>query len=172
MRKSGIKIERISSESLEKIEKYLNFDPDTFSKHKDRLEMQISSNCDYFIMYNKLLPVGHVFMNWNGIEESIIAQKPEKCPNLEDLFVIPKFRSQGLGSLMIKYCINLSREKGFKKIGLGVAIENIKAQELYESFNFFDFSISLYKEIWYGKNKSGVKTGPFTSTNKYLIANI
>jgi ribosomal protein S18 acetylase RimI-like enzyme len=172
MEKSEINIKRISSKSLVKIEEHLNFDPNTFSKHKDRLGMQISGTCDYFIIYYKSIPVGHAFMKWTGIEKTVIPQKPEKCPDLEDLFVIPKLRSQGLGSLMIEYCIKLAREKGFKKIGLGVAIENVKAQKLYESFNFVDSGILPYKEIWYGKNKNGVKTGPFTSLNKYLILNI
>ena len=73
---------------------------------------------------------------------------------------------------MIEYCIKLARKKGFKKIGLGVSIENIKAQKLYKSFKFVDFEMPLYKEVWYGKNKSGIRTGPFTSLNKYLIADI
>tara|TARA_B100001750_G_C15428403_1_gene556835 strand:- start:704 stop:1222 length:519 start_codon:yes stop_codon:yes gene_type:complete len=172
MEKSTINIEKISSESLKIIEENLSFDPNTFSKHKDRLQMQISDNCDYFIIFHQLIPVGHVFIRWTGIEKSVIAEKPEKCPNLEDLFVIPKLRSQGFGSLMIEYCIKLARKKGFKKIGLGVSIENIKAQKLYKSFKFVDFEMPLYKEVWYGKNKSGIRTGPFTSLNKYLIADI
>ena len=165
-------IEKISSESFIIIEENLCFVPNTFSKHKDRLQMQISDNCDYFIIFHPLIPVGHVFIRWTGIEKSVIAEKPEKCPNLEDLFVIPKLRSQGFGSLMIEYCIKLARKKGFKKIGLGVSIENIKAQKLYKSFKFVDFEMPLYKEVWYGKNKSGIRTGPFTSLNKYLIADI
>ena len=50
MEKSTINIEKISSESLKIIEENLSFDPNTFSKHKDRLQMQISDNCDYFII--------------------------------------------------------------------------------------------------------------------------
>ena len=172
MKLSEIKIEPIKYETLEKVEKHLSYDLNTYYKHKDRLDMQLSGNCVYLIVYCKSNPVGHVFINWLGIKKSVIGQNLENCPNIEDLFVIPNLRSQGLGSCIIKHCFKLAKQKGFNKIGLGVAIQNIKAQKLYESFNFVDSGILPFKEIWYGKNKSGVKTGPFSSLNKYLIANI
>ena len=172
MKLSEIKIEPIKYESLEKVEKHLSYDSNTYYKHKDRLDMQLSGNCVYLIVYDKSNPVGHVFINWLGIEKSVIGQNIESCPNIEDLFVIFNLRSQGLGSYIIKHCFKLAKQKGFNKIGLGVAIENIKAEKLYKSFNFVDSGIATYQEIWYGKNKRGDKTGPFTSLNKYLIANI
>jgi GNAT superfamily N-acetyltransferase len=159
----------ISSNILNEVEEKITFDDKTFSKHRDRLHLQESGKGQYLIAFLNKFPVGHVFIRWEGAEDSYVKTNIKNCPNIEDLFVNPKFRSLGIGSKLIDKCIKLAKEKGFFQIGLGVEVTNVMAVGLYSRFNFEEANINPYKDIWFGEDKKGSKTGPFSAKVKYFI---
>ena len=169
MSENEFEIIYISSDILKEVEQELTFDEATFSKHQDRLELQKSNKGLYLIArYNKS-PVGHVFISWKGVDPKI-SGKNFNCPNLEDLFVSPAHRSSGVGTKLIKECIRMAKQKGFSRVGLGVEKTNLKAAKLYSKFKFKEYW--SYDDEWYGKDRKGNQTGPFSASVKYFISPI
>ena len=55
---------------------------------------------------------------------------------IDELFVLPEFRGQGLGGLAVEYVSSMCRSLGMKVILLEVAFENPQAHALYERMGF------------------------------------
>jgi ribosomal protein S18 acetylase RimI-like enzyme len=55
---------------------------------------------------------------------------------LNDIFVLPDARSQGVGKLLIEQSFELARENGAVRVDLGTAKDNHAAQKLYEQLGF------------------------------------
>lgn len=56
--------------------------------------------------------------------------------DIEDIFVIPEFRKQGYGKLLVKKALCALKDEGFKKVFLEVRESNAPARKVYESFGF------------------------------------
>lgn len=56
-----------------------------------------------------------------------------RIPEIQDLFVHPDWRRQGVGEYLIKSCERATKEKGFDTIGIGVGVVSTfgSAQRLY-----------------------------------------
>lgn len=55
---------------------------------------------------------------------------------IHTLAVDQQFLSQGIGSYIIQYCINIAKERGYKGIRLDVVPSNIPAIKLYQKMGF------------------------------------
>jgi GNAT superfamily N-acetyltransferase len=55
---------------------------------------------------------------------------------LNDLFVMPEYRGQGLGRKLLEAARQYARDTGAKGLSLSTAIDNQTAQKLYESFGY------------------------------------
>ena len=51
---------------------------------------------------------------------------------LEDLFVLPDYRSRGIGSALLRHCIQLAHERGCGRMEWTVLDWNVKAQKVYD----------------------------------------
>ncbi len=85
-----------------------------------------------------------MLLEWGGAEDEPICSGLLDCPNLEDLFVMPKFRSRGVGSMLLDAAITAVREAGYTQLGLGVAVDNAGAIRLYEQKGFQDSGLGEY----------------------------
>jgi ribosomal protein S18 acetylase RimI-like enzyme len=63
---------------------------------------------------------------WTGTPEAYV----------EELYVAPEHRGQGLGRALLDGALELSRERGAGYIGLGTSTDDIAALGLYESAGF------------------------------------
>ncbi len=52
---------------------------------------------------------------------------------MNDLFVVPEARSQGIGRALIRHCLSYAKAHGFPKIHWQTALDNHTAQRLYDS---------------------------------------
>ena len=59
-----------------------------------------------------------------------------KMALLDELFLLPHARGQGIGKLAVKAAIELAREAGCRAVGLEVDEENARARRLYEKAGF------------------------------------
>ena len=50
--------------------------------------------------------------------------------------LIARFRNQGLGDQMVAYMLDWARQRGLRKVTLGVFATNKRAIHLYEKFGF------------------------------------
>ncbi|MNK10042.1 putative acetyltransferase [compost metagenome] len=68
---------------------------------------------------------------------------------LNDLFVDPDYRKQGIGEMLIKTVIDFAKSQGSTFVQLETAIDNFTAQSLYEQIGFVkqgpDEEFLLYK---------------------------
>ena len=52
---------------------------------------------------------------------------------MNDLFVVPEMRGQGIGRALILHCLSYAKAHGFAKIHWQTALDNHTAQRLYDS---------------------------------------
>jgi GNAT superfamily N-acetyltransferase len=90
-------------------------------------------------------PRGWVLIQWNG--------KPTvpSVPDLNDLYVHPSFRSQGIGTKIIKSCEQIVRSAGYDKLGLAVNPDlNPRAYALYQRLGYSAITQDKYLDGVYG----------------------
>jgi ribosomal protein S18 acetylase RimI-like enzyme len=58
---------------------------------------------------------------------------------LEELYVVPERRGEGLGRAIMERALELARERGAGRIDLGTAVDDRSARALYESLGFTNF---------------------------------
>ena len=75
--------------------------------------------------------IGMVNLLW-----SISTALGEKVAWLEDVVVLPEYRSQGVGAALIAYALKNAKESGCKRITLLTDGNNEKAQAFYKRFGF------------------------------------
>jgi len=61
--------------------------------------------------------------------------------------VTPKYRSQGIGSLLIEKCIVWARARGYKKAYVNSYVKNTEAIEFYRRNGFSEIDICLQRDI-------------------------
>ena len=77
----------------------------------------------------------------DGIVKGLIkwcreANPTADCVRIQELFVDPFFQGQGIGSILIKDCIQQAKEHNVRKIILWVLEENKPARSFYEKYGF------------------------------------
>ena len=55
---------------------------------------------------------------------------------LNDLYVVPDARGQGIGELLVRQVFELAKENGAVRVDLGTPNDNLVAQKLYERLGF------------------------------------
>uniref|UniRef100_A0A914DSM4 N-acetyltransferase domain-containing protein n=1 Tax=Acrobeloides nanus TaxID=290746 RepID=A0A914DSM4_9BILA len=77
--------------------------------------------------------------------------------HLEDLYVRPQFRGNGLGKKLIKAVAKVAYENNYKRLNLNVLEWNQNARNLYSSLNAIDLT---KEEGWlvYRFNEKGIET--------------
>jgi RimJ/RimL family protein N-acetyltransferase len=82
----------------------------------------------------------------------------QECPELSAIWVWPpEKRSQGVGRALIERAEELVKSKGYTKIGLGVRIENERAQQLYEKLGYKDWGHGIYRNRYTNFKRDGTK---------------
>ena len=126
------------------VEAQINLDWAAAGKHRTRLDRQDRGEALYFIACRGATPSGHLLLEWEGIEDEPLRSKLSECPNLEDLFVMPEFRSQNIGSILLDEAIAAVQGAGYTQLGLGVAVGNAGAIRLYKRKGFHDSGLGEY----------------------------
>ena len=62
-------------------------------------------------------------------------QDNNEC-ELNNLCVIPSYRHQGIGAILLKNAFNVARELGCKTMNIGIVEENKVLRKWYETFGF------------------------------------
>ncbi len=62
---------------------------------------------------------GYVFLNWNPRYQPF---RRLGIPEIQDLFVLPDARRQGIGEMMVKACEDMARAKNCTQMGIAVGL--------------------------------------------------
>ena len=116
-------------------------------KHADRCARQRRGQVVYLIAWYNGATIGHALLKWQGAEEDEVASRLQgTCPDVEDLFVLESFRSQGVGRQILEAAERLARERGLRHIGLSVAVNNPRARVLYDRLGYRDAGLGPLHE--------------------------
>ena len=81
------------------------------------------------------------------VREGSPAFAPKTWAAVEDVYVVPKERSRGIGRALFEEFQGWAREKGVDGISLQVAANNVRARKLYEALGFREVSVYEVKEL-------------------------
>jgi len=98
---------------------------------KSRIDKSVTGEVVYLVALIDEKPRGHVLLKFSG--------KPTapNYPDMEDVFVVEYFRGKGIGTRLIKKCEEITKDKGFKQIGLAVnPTLNPRTKILYERLGY------------------------------------
>ena len=133
----AIEIRALAADELPLLDAHL--DPERLAgRHADRLAQQRRGDLTYLVAWRGGLPIGHTLARWTGTRDEPVASRLTGCAHIEDLFVMPRYRSRGVGSRILARAERLARERGFRQIGLAVGIDNPRARALYERGGYAD----------------------------------
>lgn len=76
-----------------------------------------------------------------------VSYRKSKYMEIENMGVIPEFRSKGIGSLLMQECLKWGQIKGFQKAYVNSYFQNINAIKFYKNNGFLETDISLEKTL-------------------------
>ena len=94
-------------------------------------------NSKFYFIYQKNKIIGYLKLNFND------SQREKMYLNngfeIERIYLITKFQGKGLGKKLFTKILNMGKEKGYKKVWLGVWENNFRAIKFYEKYGFKKF---------------------------------
>ena len=96
-------------------------------KHRERIAQQERGELVYFVAWDGERPVGTGVLRWRG---------RVGYPQLEDLWVRPPRRNEGIGSAVLAAVEGAAAEGGAERLGLAVAVDNEGARRLYRRYGY------------------------------------
>ena len=145
MRTFTVRIRPIAAEDVAILIKRIAFDWGAPQKHSKRFEMQEKGDAVYLVAWYEELPVGHLLLKWQGTADDPLAPDIRDCPDLEDLFVCPGYRSGGIGTRLLECAEQAVENKGYALIGLAVGVDNSRARSLYERLGYRSTGTGQYE---------------------------
>jgi ribosomal protein S18 acetylase RimI-like enzyme len=90
----------------------------------------------YLIAWDGEDPVGHAHLAWEGTHVGV--------PEIQDVFVLPERRRDGIASRLTLAAEEEVKALGFERISLSVSADkNAAARSLYESLGYADAGLEL-----------------------------
>ncbi len=126
-------------------------------KHRDRLERQSAGDVTYLIGWNGADPIGHMLVRWTGPNDEPMRSQLTDCAEIEDFTVVSELRSQGIGRLMMGFAEDEARQRGLRRIGVGVTLDNLRAKALYKRQGFSGSGFGTYITRWQYADAAGEK---------------
>ena len=84
----------------------------------------------YLVAWDGTEPVGHAHLAWEGTTLGV--------PEVQDVFVLPERRREGIGSRLTRAAEAEARARGHDRISLSVSIDKPDVRRLYESLGYAD----------------------------------
>jgi len=89
-----------------------------------------------------------MLLKWSGPPEAPMTEHFRPCMELSDVFILPAYRGNGIGTRLLDTAEKLARERGYPRLGLGVADDNVEAWRLYTRNGFRDSGLGTYPIKW------------------------
>jgi GNAT superfamily N-acetyltransferase len=135
-----VEIQPLQAAQLHSLEKAIQRPPGV---HRRRLEQQTNGEVEYLIAWRQR-PIGHVLIEWAGAKLEPIAPALKCSPQIVDLLVVADLRSRGIGTLLMRKAEQSILARGFRRVVLGVDVENTRAHAFYERLGYFDSGSGPY----------------------------
>jgi GNAT superfamily N-acetyltransferase len=117
-------------------------------KHRERLEQQARGELLYLVAWDDGVATGHELLRWRG---------RLGYPQVEDLFVRPDRRDEGIGTRLLEVAESEAGRRGFERLGLGVAVDNVGARRLYARRSYVPAEAEPYLVTYAAYGDDGVQ---------------
>jgi len=160
-----IEIKRVTEKDIFPLEKFLS--SGDFGKHRDRLDKQRSGYGAYLIAWH-YIPVGHIYIIWDGSKDGPLKERKEKEPVIEDFYIHPAARGKGIGKILLENTEKLIKENGYSRVGTSVLVSNPPIEKMYKKNGYKSAGYDLFESKRVFTNKSGKKK-KWSRKVKYLV---
>ncbi len=137
-------IRPLSEDEIPLLDAHLDVDR-LSGRHDERFAQQQEDRLTYLIAWLGGLPIGHTMVRWTGTTDRYVAERIQDCAHVEDLFVMPEHRSDGVGTQILARAEYLAAERAFTQIGLAVGIDNLRARALYDRLGYVDTGFGVFE---------------------------
>jgi ribosomal protein S18 acetylase RimI-like enzyme len=98
-----------------------------------RLDSWRAGGSTYLVAWDGDVPVAHAHVAWAGTELGV--------PEVQDVYVAPERRREGLATRLTEAAERLAAERGHDRISLSVGVANDAAQKLYTGLGYADAGV-------------------------------
>lgn len=103
-----------------------------------RLDQQVEGGSTYLVAWDDERPVGHAHIAWVGTHLGV--------PEIQDVFVLPERRRQGIGTQLTDAAEREARSRGSEGISLSVSQDgNAAARTLYAKLGYVAAGVDLVR---------------------------
>jgi ribosomal protein S18 acetylase RimI-like enzyme len=151
-----VDVRPLAADDLAQLQKALP--PEHPEAHVRRLGDQRIGRITYLIAWQGQRALGHLLIRWGGpTNPELVWRLARRAdhPYVEALFVHPEYRSQTIGSQLLAEAERLVRSRGYRRVGLAVAVENVRAQALYERLGYQDADVGEVVNHWSYVDEAG-----------------
>ena len=99
----------------------------------NRLDQHRRGGSTYLVAWEGRRPVGHGLIAWPAPE-----LEDPTVPELQDVYVAPERRRQGIGAALTAAAEREAAHRGFDRLMVAVATDNTDARRLYERAGYVD----------------------------------
>lgn len=131
-------------------------------KHQERLRQQERGELIYFVAWHAGEAIGTGLLRWRG---------RIGYPQLEDLWVRPSRRREGIGSAILDAVEDAAREGRAEHLGLAVAVENKGARRLYSQHGYVNTEQAPFLLSYTAWGDDGIPT-PVNELSLYLVKDL
>lgn len=117
-------------------------------KHARRFARQAAGEADYLVAWDGATPIGHLLVKWTGPGQEPMDSRLADCAAIEDFVIAPALRSRGYGRLLLDEAARRARERGLRRLGLAVGLDNPRARALYERVGFAETDCGVITIRW------------------------
>jgi GNAT superfamily N-acetyltransferase len=99
-----------------------------------RLDQQRTEGSTYLVAWDDEQPVGHAHVAWAGTHLGV--------PEIQDVFVLPERRGEGIATRLTEAAEQEARSRGWERISLSVSRDgNVAARNLYAKLGYCDAGV-------------------------------
>ena len=164
-----VDVRPLAAEDLAHIQQALP--PEHPEAHVRRLGDQRVGRVTYLVAWADGQAVGHALVRWGGTtnpELRWLLGREERHPYVEALLVHPDLRSRSVGTQILAAAEALVRHRGIRRIGLAVAVANVRARTLYERLGYQDAGAGEFENAWSYVDEAGNEVAS-SETCIYLV---
>jgi GNAT superfamily N-acetyltransferase len=99
-----------------------------------RLETWRGGGSTYLVAWDGPTPVAHAHVAWAGTELG--------APEVQDVFVVPERRREGLAAALTAAAERLAAARGHDRVSLSVGVDNDAARRLYARLGYEDAGVA------------------------------